>query len=146
LPPDVIHELCEIGLPAPFLDFTPAEELRLLGTDTDLLILGTFTDPIGDDGLSQVFCCLSLIDGRVRDCQRGRDLMAVNGSLGLFRETARAVMARFPLNLTRDSPEEADDLVAAELEAIIRSVDPTALDPGYWDEFLWDIRIGDFRE
>jgi hypothetical protein len=148
LSPEVLHELCDVGVPEPFLSFEPTAHLQYLDENPSLLIFGTLSRPVGGDlDQHQLFCCLSLPDGHVLDCQRGRDPLVVNASLSLFRETARAVMSRFPLPLDLDSPEGADKKVADELESLIASVDPIALsEAGFWFEFLWDVRIGDYRD
>lgn len=147
LSPEVLHELCEVGVPEPFLTFEPTAHLGYLDESPNLLIFGTLSRPLGGDlDRHQLFCCLSLPDGHVLDCQRGREPAVVNASLSLFRETAQAVMSRFPLPLDLDSPDDADDKVADELESLIASVDPAALSEGFWVEFLDDVRIGDYRD
>jgi hypothetical protein len=145
---EVLHELCDVGVPEPFLEFEPSAHLQYLDENPSLLIFGTLSRPMGGDlDKHQLFCCLSLPNGQVLDCQRGREPALVNASLSLFRETARAVMSRFPLPLDLDSGDDADNKVADELESLIAAVDPVALsEVGFWFEFLWDVRNGDYRD
>jgi hypothetical protein len=68
----------------------------------------------------------------------------VNSHLDLFAGSVRAVIDRFPF-YDLDADLEERERIAAELRAVLHSIDSSALDAnGFWTTFLDDLTIGDY--
>ncbi len=80
----------------------------------------------------------------------------VNSSLDRFIASVRAIIARFPYDSSVpgrpvDNDEELDALTqeweraADEMQETLYRIDPAIREvDGFWETFLWDVRIGDF--
>ena len=68
----------------------------------------------------------------------------VNSSLAQFTATARAVVERYPYYTLNSSDDEVL-AAAADVEQIVRAIDPAALGRDlYWAAFVSDMRAGAF--
>jgi hypothetical protein len=97
----------------------------------------------GESGLAGSVC-LDPVDGRVvvlSNLEPPAPLILVNSSLRQLRETAKAMVHRFPYCSESDGPKYVEG-VQADLRAIVVSLDPPALD-GFWGEMISDVGVGD---
>jgi SUKH-4 immunity protein len=136
VPPDIpatARELLSRGVPKDLVGaYGAADRAVLLGKD--LVCFG--------EGLPGGRICLEVPGGavvQVFDQEPGVRRL-VNSNLDLFKESAKAVIERFPFY-----DEDSEDFTAAadDVRAIVEGIDPPAIaDTGFWETFTDDIEMG----
>ncbi|MFE7114850.1 SUKH-4 family immunity protein [Streptomyces sp. NPDC057654] len=88
---------------------------------------------------------LNTVTGEVVQHVPGADqLRLMNSSLPAFTEIVRAFFERFPF-YGSDSDESEFKTAAADVERIVREIDPSAfIQDGFWATLVDDINMGDF--
>ena len=138
----VVRALTRDGVPKAwfYAGYTAARELRAvdvppLGRLIRFASCGLGASMLVEPTLGEVLFMVNV---------RGAVPSFVNSSLAQFTATARAVVDRYPYYSLTSSAEDVI-AVAAEVGAIVASIDPPALEPDlYWATFVDDMRAGAF--